>query len=131
MRTARQLAGDARRLWRLCLVDGALDERRARAIVDGMTAARPAGAVPVLARFLRLVKLDRAGHEARVATAAPLDGDLRADVAAALARRYGRALTTTFVVEPTLIGGMRVQVGSDVYDGSVRGELDALEASFG
>jgi F0F1-type ATP synthase delta subunit len=29
-----------------------------------------------------------------------------------------------------LIGGMRIQVGCDVYDGSVRAALDALEKSF-
>jgi F0F1-type ATP synthase delta subunit len=35
-----------------------------------------------------------------------------------------------FTVEPALIGGMRVTIGSDVYDGSVRGRLEALAARF-
>ena len=95
-----------------------------------MVASRPARAVPVVSRFLRLVKLDRARHAARVASAAPLDAGLRGAVGAALARRYGPALATTFVVDPALIGGLRVQVGSDVYDGSIRGGLDALAATF-
>jgi F-type H+-transporting ATPase subunit delta len=124
------VATDARRLWHLCLVDGSLDERRARDGVERILATRPAGALPVVSRFLRLVKLDRARHVARVASADPLDAELRGAVEAALARRYGRELPATFVVDPALIGGIRVRVGSDVYDGTVRGALDELEASF-
>ena len=130
MRTARQVATDARRLWHLCLVDGSLDERRARDAVDRMLATRPAGALPIVSRFLRFVKLDRARHVARVASAGPLDPELRGAVETALGRRYGRDLATTFVVDPALIGGFRVRVGSDVYDGTVRGALDDLEARF-
>jgi len=130
MRSARQTRRDATRLWRLCLPNGSLDERRAREVVDRVLGSGHSGGPPILTHFLRLLKLDRARHAAAVASAAPLDPDVRATLAARLARRYGRAITTTFVVDATLIGGMRVKVGSDVYDGSVRGELDALEARF-
>jgi F-type H+-transporting ATPase subunit delta len=51
-------------------------------------------------------------------------------VGAALTGTYGGALKTSFAVNPTLIGGMRVKVGSDVFDGSVRARLAALEARF-
>ena len=51
---------------------------------------------------------------------APRGGDL--------ARRYGPAIETTFRENPALIAGLRVKVGSDVYDGSVRARLDTLEA---
>ena len=51
-------------------------------------------------------------------------------IEAGLTRRYGPGLSTAFVQRPALIGGMRIQVGSDVYDGSVRAGLAALEQSF-
>ena len=44
---------------------------------------------------------------------------------------YGPGISTSFAHNPALIGGMRIHVGSDVYDGSVRAGLDALEKSFG
>ena len=47
---------------------------------------------------------------------------------AGLARVYGHGLDTSFEINPALIGGMRIRVGSDVYDGSVRARLAALEA---
>ena len=129
MRTARQIRRDATRLWRLCLVNGSLDENRARLVVEQVIEARRAGRQGIL-HFLRLLRLDRALHAAQVASAAPLDTDTRGAVEEWLARRYGRAMATTYVVDPTLIAGMRLKVGSDVYDGSVKGGLAALEARF-
>ena len=43
---------------------------------------------------------------------------------------YGPELNTSFADNPALIGGMRISVGSDVYDGSVKAGLAALENSF-
>jgi F-type H+-transporting ATPase subunit delta len=130
MRTGRQIRRDATQLWRLCLVNGSLDESRARLVVEHVIESRRVGRQAVLSHFLRLLKLDRALHAAQVASAAPLDSDTRAAVEKALAGRYGRATATMFVVDPTLIAGMRLKVGSDVYDGSVKGSLAALEARF-
>ena len=84
----------------------------------------------ILAHFLRLVKLDRIQHTANIESATPLPSDLQLAVRAGLTRRYGPGLTTAFADRPSLIGGMRIQVGSDVYDGSVLGALSALEKSF-
>ena len=59
-----------------------------------------------------------------------MPADLQAAIEAGLTRRYGPGLTTAFADRPALIGGMRIQVGSDVYDGSVRAGLAALEKEF-
>lgn len=86
--------------------------------------------IKVLSEFRRLVKLDVARHTVTVESAVPLSPELQAGVQAELARAYGAGLNTTFAHSPTLIGGMRIKVGSDVYDGSVLGRLAALEAGF-
>ena len=68
------------------------------------------------------MRLDRDRHTAIVESAAPLAGSVRDDVQAGLARIYGPGLETSFGENPALIGGMRIKVGSDVYDGSVRAQ---------
>ena len=130
MHTARKARKDATRLWRFCLVNGRSDPARVRTIVDGLLETTRTGAPAVLAHFLRLVRLDAARWSARVATAVPLDAAGRAVVEATLAERYGSGIEATFAVDPALIGGMRLSVGSDVYDGSVRARLDALDRRF-
>jgi F-type H+-transporting ATPase subunit delta len=130
MTTARQTARDAKRLWRLCLVNGSPDEGRARQIVEQAIASGRSGGAAVLRNFLRLLKRDRDRRTALVESAAPLDREMRALVEDALARRYRRTMTTTFVVDPALIAGIRVTVDSEVYDGSVRGSLAAIEGVF-
>jgi len=126
----REARRDAKQLWRLCVVDGSLDESRVRDVVNHVIESEHTGGPAILSTFLRLVRLDLARKAARVESAAPLDADLRASVEQSLSRKYGSGIETSFVVDPSLIGGMRVRVGNDVYDGSVKAELDALEMGF-
>jgi F-type H+-transporting ATPase subunit delta len=64
---------------------------------------------------------------ALVESATPLPFDVQETVTTGLAGVYGPAVKATFIVTPALLGGMRIKVGSDVYDGSVRARLAALE----
>jgi F-type H+-transporting ATPase subunit delta len=130
MKMARRTRRAARRLFRACLVGGRLDEGRVREAVRRLAASRRRGSLPLLSHFHRLVTLDRAGHGAVVVSAVPLSPDVRASVEAAVARLYGPGVVTSFQDDPDLIGGMRLRVGSDVYDGSVRRALAALEEGF-
>jgi F-type H+-transporting ATPase subunit delta len=126
--TSKQIVRTARRLYRFCVVNGRLDSNRARDTAGRLAASRRRGSLAVLQEFERLVRLDQARHRAVVASATPLADDLRDDVRQRLERAYGGDLVTTFVEDPALIAGLRVRVGSDVYDGSVRAKLAALEA---
>ena len=91
-------------------------------------ASRRRGALAILSDFQRLVRLDSDRHTALVESATPLVPDMREDIQAGLTRVYGPGLEATFAENPALIGGMRIKVGSDVYDDSVRARLAALEA---
>jgi F-type H+-transporting ATPase subunit delta len=130
MKTRRQIQRDAKRLYRVCLVNGALDEGRVRGIVERVAGGGGPAALAVLTRFQRLVRLDRAAHSATVESAAPLSDDLRASIETSLTRIHGRAIATSFTGNDALLGGVRITVGSDVYDGSIQGRLAALEAKF-
>jgi F-type H+-transporting ATPase subunit delta len=128
MKSSKQTRRAARRMYRVCQVNGRLDPDRVRQIVQRVARAGRRGTVQILGDFLRLVRLDRDRHRAVIESAAGLSDDVRREVHAGLERTYGDGLETLFEVNPALIGGMRIRVGSDVYDGSVRGRLAALEA---
>lgn len=128
--TTRRAQREARRLFRACVVGGLLDEGRALQVVQRVADSRRRGSLALLSHFLRLVRLDDARHRAVVESATPLPPDLRASVEAGVARVYGPGVSTSFAHNPALIGGMRVKIGSDVYDGSVRAALATLEERF-
>jgi len=130
MKINKRARREAKELFRLCLVNRALDETRVRHVVQRLVTAGRRDCPAILSHFARLVKLDLARHTATVESATPLPADLRAAIQVGLTHRYGPRLATTFAYRPALIGGMRIQVGSDVYDGSVRAGLAALEKSF-
>ena len=130
MKTPRQARREAHELWQICAAGGVLDEARARAVADQIVQSRHGGSHAVLKHFLRLLRLDQEARTAIVASAAPLDPAVRAEIERGLARLHRRGLETRFVVDPSLIGGMRVQIGSDVYDGTIRAGLNELESRF-
>jgi F-type H+-transporting ATPase subunit delta len=118
----------ARTLFRLCVIDGGgLDDTRARHVARRLAESGRRTALPMLSDFVRLVRLERDRRSATVESAAPLADAVRNSVQANLAHLYGPRITARFETNPALIGGMRVTVGSDVYDGSVRARLAALE----
>jgi F-type H+-transporting ATPase subunit delta len=130
MKISKQSRREAKELFRSCLVNGLMDEERARQVVRQVIAAKPRRYVNILTHFQRLVKLDMARRSARIESAVPLSSAMQASVQASLGRVYGPGLNTAFVQNPSLIGGMRIKVGSDVYDGSVQARLAALQESF-
>jgi F-type H+-transporting ATPase subunit delta len=130
MKTTKQLKREARESFRTCIVGGLLNEGRTRQFVQRAIEDKRRGYLGLLSEFLRLVRLNRSEHTAEVETAAPLPADLRATVQVRLENRYGSGISVQFANRPALIGGMRIKVGSDVYDGSVQSELAALEKSF-
>jgi len=130
MKGRKQIKREARQLFRLCHVNGSVDEGRVTAVVRQALQSHPRGVYAVLSEFLRLVRLDQSRHTAGIESATDLPADLRASVAANLERVYGRKLSSSFSLDPTLIGGMRIKVGSDVYDGSIKAKLSELEKRF-
>jgi F-type H+-transporting ATPase subunit delta len=128
--TATRRKQAARRLYRLCLVDGRLDEARVRQVARTLAGSQRRGALQILASLRHMVRLARDKRRASVETATVLPDDQRGTVRASLDRTYGAGLETTFTENPALIGGMRIRVGSDVYDGSVRARLAAIAAQL-
>src|SRR5215831_962188 len=130
MKTTKRFERDAKQLYRLCLVDGSLDQNRVRRVVRRVLESKRRGSFALLSHFRRLVKLDCARHTATIESATHLAADLQTSVSSDLERLYGPKLSISFADNPALIGGMRIKVGSDVYDSSVKARLAVLERAF-
>lgn len=126
MKISKQARRDGKALFNTCKANGVLDENRVRQAVSAVIAQKPRGYVALLSHFQRLVKLDLEKRTARVENAVESSPALRESIQAQIVKRYGSGLNVQFATNPGLIGGIRVQVGSDVYDGSVRARLDEL-----
>jgi len=127
MKPNRRSRRVARQLFQLCLVGGKLNADRVRQVAKRLGEGTERNALAVLSHFQRMVRLDHAQHTAVIESAEPLTDQVRRAVEAQLTRLHGADLGISVALNPSLIGGMRITVGSSVYDGSVRGRLNALE----
>ena len=130
MKTNRQIRRNAKELFRFCLEKGRLDAERVRRVAEQIIQKKHRGYRALLWQFQRLVRLECKRHLAQIASAVTLQSDLREDITADLEHLYGPGLQLSFVENPDLIAGVRISVGSDVYDDSVRYRLTLLQKSF-
>jgi len=130
MRISKQARRDAKELFRVCHVDGLMQEDRVRQAVNRVLEAQPRGYLATLHHFQRLVKLDVQRRTARIESAQDLSDELQSQVRTKLSQHYGPGLSVEFAAQPDLVGGMRIRVGSDVLDGSIHGRLQTLKEGF-
>ncbi|MBL50186.1 MAG: H(+)-transporting ATPase [Roseibacillus sp.] len=109
--------------------DRVVDEKLRRAFKK-IAADKPRGWQAILHELKRLTRLEMERRQVLVESAEELDASARERVQAGLAGKYGEDLTFEFKVNTELLGGMRVRVGNDVWDGSVRTRLERLSNSF-
>ncbi|MCC6234302.1 MAG: F0F1 ATP synthase subunit delta [Verrucomicrobiales bacterium] len=127
MKISKQARRDGKSLFRACFAGGQLDESRVRDAVSKVIAAKPRGYLRALTHFQRLLKLHLDSRTARIENAVESSPELQAGLESALTRRYGPGLHVSYWINPQLLGGLRVRVGSDVYDGSVRARLESMK----
>ena len=130
MKASKRIRRAARQLFRLSHTDGLFDESRGQHLLQRFLRAKPRGCLQVLIELKRLLKRERAQRSATVESAMTLSAEDTTHVRTRLEQVYGQGLNISFSQNPGLIGGMRVTVGSDVYDGSVQGRLLALQQRF-
>jgi F-type H+-transporting ATPase subunit delta len=127
MKINKEIRQLSREMLRASFTDGQLDPGRISSVVDSVTARKPRNYVDVLKNYRRLLRLEVEKRRARIETASEMDPATQSEVVSNLKKRYGSDLTPDFVVNPELLGGMRIRVGSDVWDGSVRNRLQQLK----
>ncbi len=126
MKISREARRTARELFGLSLVDGHVDASRAEKISSGIVAAKPRSFLQILKEFTRLVRLELDKRHAIVESAVSLDAVTTADIEQNLKHKFGPDITAEFHTTPALLGGLRIRLGSDVWDGSISARLSTL-----
>lgn len=130
MKISKVAAATARRLFGLCQVNGQLDDDKLRDLVSKLIEAQPRDYRAILAALQRLARLEVARRTVVVESATTLTATEGQRVIAGLAKDYGSNLNIRYETNPELLGGLRIKVGDDVLDGSVKGRLDRLSKAF-
>ena len=89
---------------------------------------RPGAIDAMVDRFGELVRRERGIVLAEVRTALPLDDEERSAIAERLRALTGDRIEMNEVVDESLIGGVSVRIGDQLYDASVRSRLERLRA---
>jgi F-type H+-transporting ATPase subunit delta len=127
MKLNKEIRQLSRKMLQASFTDGHLDRGRIAALVDSVIAEKPRNYINVLKNYKRLLRLEVEKRHATIETASEVDLAIRSEIVSNLKSKYGNDLATEFHVDPELLGGMRVRVGNDVWDGSVRNRLQRLQ----
>ncbi len=131
MKISKDALRSARQLFRACFdVNGRMHNTRAKRVVKRVGETKPRNYQAILTAFQRLIRLEVEKRTATVESVAELTLEGRDQLRRDLQKKYGDDLTLDFFINPDLIGGLRVKVGSHVWDGSVRAKLQALRERF-
>jgi len=116
----------AKQLFKLSVVNGAVSPEQVAGVLGWVEKHSPRHPAALLKAYHRYISAELAKSQARVEHAGPVsDGTLRM-IEGAMTQKYKRAITASAKPNPSLLAGLRVRVGSDVYESSVAGQLATL-----
>jgi len=130
MKVSKVATATARRVFRMCWTNGRFDETKLRGAMKWLTRTKPRNYRGVLTALKRMVRLELDRRHAVIESTGELDEQTKLRIAANLGAKCGADLSFTYRTVPDLIGGLRIRVGSDVWDGTVKGRLDRLADAF-
>ncbi|PYI89808.1 MAG: hypothetical protein DMF03_06700 [Verrucomicrobia bacterium] len=127
MKVNKEIRQVSRGMLRASFTDGQLDGGKVASLVQSLVTRKPRRFINILQNYKRLLRLEIEKRHAKIESATELSPQASSQIVARLKQKYGEDVTAEFVVDPTLFGGMRVRVGSDVWDGTVRNRLERLQ----
>ena len=130
MKISKEARKISKQLFLDSFAEDRLDDARVRNIARTLIDEKPRKYREILKNYQRLIRLELAKHHALIESAADLDAETRRQLLGTLRARYGEQLTTEFKTSPDLIGGLRIKIGSDVWDSTVHGRLARLESNL-
>jgi F-type H+-transporting ATPase subunit delta len=130
MKINKEIRQLSKGLLRSSFTDGQLDSGRIASLVKSLIEKKPRHYLQILEAYKRLLRLEVEKRTATIETGTELPPEAGSQIVANLKRKYGNDLAANFVVNKDLLGGMRIRVGSDVWDSSVRNRLQRLQQQF-
>ena len=127
MRLNKEIRQISREMLHASFTDGQFDRGKIASLVQSVINKRPRHFIDILKFYRRLLRLEIEKRHAKIESATQLAPEAATAIVDRLKKKYGADLTSEFVVDPTLLGGVRVRVGSDVWDGTLRYRLKRLE----
>ena len=127
MKINKEIRQLSRELLRASFTDGKLDRGKIGSLTQSLVDKRPRHYVDILQYYKRLLRLEIEKRHAKIESATQLAPEAAVKITDRLKKKYGDDLTTEFAVDPALLGGVRIRVGSDVWDSTVRTRLRRLE----
>ncbi len=126
MKVSKAAQSTARRIFRLCSQNGQINEVHLRTAITKLSTEKPRGYRGMLQALRRLLRAELAEKQVTVESATHLDQMTMTTLESSLRQQYGQDLAFHFKTTPDLLGGLRVRVGNDVFDGSVKARLNRL-----
>jgi len=127
MKINKEVRQTSREMLRASFTDGQLDRGKISSFTQSLIEKRPRHFLDIVQYYKRLLRLEIDKRHAKIESATQLAPEAAKNITERLKKKYGGDLTTEFIVDPALLGGVRIRVGSDVWDGTVRSRLQRLE----
>jgi F-type H+-transporting ATPase subunit delta len=126
MRASKKTKVLAKQLFKLSIVNGTVSPDQVAGVLAYIEKAKPQQALALLKLYHRAISIELAKSNAVVEHAGPISDTALQSIAAALTRKYSRPVAATAQLDSRLLAGLRVRVGSDVYESTVAGQLATL-----
>jgi F-type H+-transporting ATPase subunit delta len=119
----------AKQLFKLSLVNGSVSSAQVSGVLAYIEKSAPRNALVLLRLYQQAIVTELAKSNAQVEHAGPIAATTLPQIAAALTRKYQRPVTATAKPNAHLLAGLRVRIGSDVYESTVAGQLTQLASA--
>jgi len=116
----------AKKLFKLSVVNGVVSPEQVAGVLGWVEKTSPRRPVAVLKAYHHRIALELAKSHAEVEHAGPINDGLLKQIEGAMSQKYKRVVTATAQPNSRLLAGLRITVGSDVYESSVAGQLASL-----
>jgi len=129
MRADKKTKALAKQLFKLSVVNGTVSPEQVTGVLGYIEKNVPRHALALLQLYHRAIANELAKSNAVVEHAGPIGPSTLSAIEAAMTKKYSRAVTATAKPNPKLLAGLRVRIGSDVYESTGAGQLAALSSA--